>query len=78
MPTAAATYLILGVRFLSTLSAQQIQNSGLEQVMAEALKPSPLETDLRGLTDEIGGRVPGTPAMQQAVDWEVAAVKIGN
>jgi hypothetical protein len=47
----------------------------VDQVIAEALKPSPLETNLQRLTDEIGGRVPGTLAMRQAVDWGVAAFK---
>jgi carboxypeptidase Q len=50
------------------------QNSG-ERVISEALKPSPLETNLHQLTDEIGGRVPGTPAMQKAVAWGVQAFK---
>src|SRR5580704_3549291 len=44
-------------------------------LIAEALKPSPLETNLRRLTDEIGGRIPGTPAFQRAVDWGMAAFK---
>jgi len=44
-----------------------------ERLIQEALKPSPLESNLRRLTDEIGGRVPGTPAMQRAVDWGMAA-----
>ena len=43
--------------------------------MAEAGKPSALETNLQQLTDQVGGRVPGTPAMQKAVDWGVAAFK---
>ena len=43
--------------------------------MAEAQKPSVLETNLRNLTDSIGGRVPGTPAMQKAVEWGEAAFK---
>lgn len=47
----------------------------VDQVIAEALKPSPLESNLQHLTDEIGGRVPGTLAMRQAVDWGVAAFK---
>ncbi|HWZ81453.1 MAG TPA: M20/M25/M40 family metallo-hydrolase [Terriglobales bacterium] len=46
-----------------------------ERLIQEALKPSPLASNLRHLTDEIGGRVPGTPAMQRAVDWGVAAFK---
>ncbi len=46
-----------------------------DQVIAEALKPSTLEANLRRLTDEVGGRVPGTPAMQRAVAWGEAAFK---
>jgi carboxypeptidase Q len=46
-----------------------------DKIIAEALKPSPLETNLRRLTDEIGGRVPGTPAMQRAVAWGSEAFK---
>jgi carboxypeptidase Q len=46
-----------------------------DRLMSEALKSSPLETNLRRLTDEVGGRVPGTPAFQRAVDWGVAAFK---
>jgi carboxypeptidase Q len=46
-----------------------------DKIIAEALKPSPLEANLRRLTDEIGGRVPGTPAMQLAVAWGVDAFK---
>jgi len=46
-----------------------------DRLIQEALKPSSLESNLRRLTDEIGGRVPGTPAMQRAVDWGVAAFK---
>src|SRR6202522_1901087 len=44
-------------------------------IIQEALKPSPLESDLHHLTDEIGGRIPGTPAMQHAVQWGLQAFK---
>jgi carboxypeptidase Q len=46
-----------------------------DRVISEALKPSAMEADLHRLTDEIGGRVPGMPAMQKAVDWGVDAFK---
>ena len=45
------------------------------RVISEALKPSPLESNLQRLTDRIGGRIPGTPAMQKAVKWGVDAFK---
>jgi carboxypeptidase Q len=57
---------------LLLLCAAFAQNPS-ERLIGEALKSSPLETNLRRLTDEIGGRVPGTPAMQRAVDWGVQA-----
>src|ERR1700723_1894052 len=44
-------------------------------IIQEALKPSPLESDLHHLTDEIGGRIPGPPAMQHAVQWGLQAFK---
>ncbi len=44
-----------------------------DRVITEAQKPSALEANLQRLTDQIGGRVPGTPAMQKAVDWGIAS-----
>jgi hypothetical protein len=46
-----------------------------DRVIEEALKPSSLEENLEKLTDQIGGRVPGTPAMQQAEQWGIDALK---
>jgi len=45
------------------------------RIIQLALQPSPIESNLRHLTDEIGGRVPGTPAMQRAIDWGVQMFK---
>jgi carboxypeptidase Q len=47
--------------------------SEANRVIQAALQPSPLETNLQRLTDEIGGRVPGTLAMQHAVAWGMQA-----
>ena len=46
-----------------------------DRIIQAALQPSSIEHDLRELTDEIGGRVPGTPAMQRAVDWGIHMFK---
>ena len=43
--------------------------------MAEAAKPSALEQNVRTLTDQVGGRVPGTPAMEKAVAWATKALR---
>jgi carboxypeptidase Q len=48
------------------------------RIIQFALQPSPLESNLHHLTDEIGGRVPGTPAMQHAVEWGVKALTVAG
>ncbi len=45
------------------------------KIIANALGASPLEENLRRLTDEVGGRVTGSPAMARAVAWGVAAFR---
>jgi len=44
-------------------------------MIKKALGPSPLEENLRYLTDSIGGRVTGTPAADRAVGWAVEAFR---
>src|SRR5713101_1984565 len=60
---------------LALLFCTAFAQEAADRVITEALKPSALEANLHRLTDEIGGRVPGTPAMQRAVDWGVDAFK---
>jgi carboxypeptidase Q len=67
----AKMWLFLPLFLVAMASAQD----PADQIVIEALKPSPLETNLRRLTDEIGGRVPGTTAMRKAADWGVEAFK---
>src|SRR5258708_2090659 len=45
------------------------------KLIQEAQQAPTLEKNLRVLTDEIGGRIPGTPAMDRAVQWGVDAFK---
>ena len=45
------------------------------KIIASALGPSPLAENLRRLTDEIGGRLSGSPAMAKAVEWAMAALR---
>jgi carboxypeptidase Q len=45
------------------------------KILPQVLGPSPMEENLRRLTDEVGGRVTGTPQMAKAVDWGVAAFR---
>lgn len=51
------------------------------KIIANALGPSPLYDNLRRLTDEIGGRPSGSPAMAKAVAWAMDAFRaagVGN
>jgi carboxypeptidase Q len=45
------------------------------KILPQVMGPSPLEANLRRLTDEVGGRVTGSPEMAKAVDWAVAAFR---
>lgn len=44
-------------------------------LLGETYAPSPLVRELRALTDGIGGRVSGSPAMARAVDWGLAGFR---
>jgi len=61
--------------FFLAISVLGFSEDDAGRVISEAQKPSPLETNLHRLTDEVGGRIPGTSAMQKAVDWGVEAFK---
>jgi carboxypeptidase Q len=65
-----------------TQSAEACSNDASSSCAAAAAKilplvmgPSPMEENLRRLTDEIGGRVSGTPQMARAIQWGVAAFR---
>jgi carboxypeptidase Q len=45
------------------------------KILPQVMGPSPLQENLRRLTDEVGGRVTGSPEMAKAVDWAVAAFR---
>lgn len=67
---------LLAASILPVIAADRDSDREIaDRLIADALKSSSLETNLRRLTDEVGGRVPGTPAFQRAVDWGVAAFK---
>src|SRR5437667_12161800 len=45
------------------------------KILPIVMGASPLEENLRRLTDEVGGRVAGTPEMAKAVEWGVGAFR---
>src|SRR5574341_806473 len=71
MKTACKGLLAVAFALLALSAAA----SDAERVMTEAMKPSPLADNLRRLTDEVGGRLPGTSAMEKAVRWGVEAFR---
>jgi len=73
MRTLKLWLLVCAVALFCSAAAPVADITAEEQVIQAALEPSALEINLRHLTDEIGGRVPGTVAMQHAVEWGVQA-----
>src|SRR5277367_2939230 len=45
------------------------------KILPQVMGPSPMEENLRRLTDEVGGRVTGSPEMAKAVEWAVGAFR---
>src|SRR5882672_10061295 len=45
------------------------------KIIPQIMGPSPIEENLRRLTDGVGGRVSGSPEMAKAVDWAVEAFR---
>ncbi|GAC1636863.1 MAG: M28 family metallopeptidase [Candidatus Acidiferrum sp.] len=45
------------------------------KILPQVLGDSPMVENLRRLTDEVGGRVTGSPQMAKAVEWGVAAFR---
>src|SRR6476659_4561203 len=66
---------LVAVLLAATAVPAATPDANSDRLISEALKPSPIENNLRVLTDAIGGRVPGTPAMGKAVQWGVDAFK---
>ena len=69
MRTAKTLFFALFLSFPCLAANPPADSNEANVVIRTALQPSPLEDNLRRLTDEVGGRVPGTPAMQHAVAW---------
>ncbi|HWR14524.1 MAG TPA: M20/M25/M40 family metallo-hydrolase [Terriglobales bacterium] len=69
------TRVLLAVMLFLLWGVSALGQDASQAIIDGALKPSAIEKQLRTLTDEIGGRVPGTPAMDKAVQWGVAAFK---
>jgi carboxypeptidase Q len=65
---------IQGVSACSTTEASSCAEAA-SKILPQVMGPSPMEENLRRLTDEIGGRVTGTPQMAKAVVWALATFR---
>ena len=63
------TLCIVGGSFATPQQISTDANTG--RLIAQILGPSPMEENLRRLTDEVGGRVPGTDGNAKGVVWGV-------
>src|SRR5215475_14661768 len=73
MRTVRTLFFVCILTLVSIDANPPADNSAVNPVIQTALQPSPLQDNLRRLTDEIGGRIPGTRAMQHAVQWGMQA-----
>ncbi len=76
-PLAKLAQAIQGAEACSATEASSCEEAAAK-ILPLVMGPSPMEGNLRRLTDEIGGRVTGTPQMKQAVDWGVAAFRVAG
>src|SRR5277367_3573819 len=63
-----------GTAACSTTEASSCAEAAAK-ILPLVMGPSPMEENLRRLTDEIGGRVSGSPEMAQAIEWGVGAFR---
>ncbi len=70
---AVCLYAVLSTICLAATPSSDSDDAA--RIIQAALQPSSLESNLSGLTDDIGGRIPGTTAMQRAVEWGVQAFR---
>lgn len=73
MRTVKTLFCVCILSFFSLAATLADNNNDANHVIEVALQPSPLQDNLRRLTDAVGGRVPGTLAMQHAVQWGMQA-----
>ncbi len=79
MPPAQKDSLIPGQSAQGKAGCSATETSSCAEAAAKILPivmgSSPMEENLRRLTDEIGGRVTGSPEMAKAVEWGVGAFR---
>lgn len=73
MRTVKIFFCVCILNLLTFAASPADNNADANHIIQVALQPSPLQDNLRRLTDEIGGRVSGTLPMQHAIQWGMQA-----
>lgn len=73
MRTVRTLFWVCILSIFSFAATPADNNNDANHIIEVALQPSPLQDNLRRLTDAVGGRVPGTLAMQHGVQWGMQA-----
>jgi hypothetical protein len=68
---ARSARALVALTALAVCAAVPAPAADVDRLVAALLGRTPLEDDLRALTDEIGGRPTGSPANARAVEWGV-------
>ena len=72
----SAVILSSAIAAASSLGApQNAQQDAAQRLIGAVMGPSPMEENLRVLTDEIGGRMSGSDANRRSVQWGVTAFR---
>lgn len=74
MRTVKTLFLVCILPFVCTAANPANDTNDVDRVIQAALQPSPIQENLRRLTDEVGGRIPGTPGMLHAIQWGMQAL----
>jgi Zn-dependent M28 family amino/carboxypeptidase len=69
-------FVVTTLCFAATPPSTETDDS--TRIIQAALQPSSIQANLAQLTDEVGGRVPGTPAMDRAIAWGVQSFKAAS
>ncbi len=73
MRTAKALFFVCIPCIFCLAATPSPNNDDVNRIIQAALQPSAIQENLRRLTDEVGGRVPGTIGMQHALQWGMQA-----
>jgi hypothetical protein len=69
---------LLAAILVVALPASALPDDAVDRLVSALIGETPLEADLRSLTDEVGGRATGSAANRRAVDWAIARFRAAS